>query len=184
MRNILFVSVSRIKEKSIFGDSTNEKIITGALLEVQEIELMPLVGNAYYKILQDSIAEKTITDENFKILTDVIEPYLVYGTLVYSVVPLHFKLNNKGANISTDSNLTRPDAKDLESFKNYYKEKFDSYKRKLIEYFKTDEQEETKTSSSEDTTSSVLGFYLPDAKDYSAEYNEARAFKTSYYRRY
>lgn len=184
MRNILFVSISKIKEKSIFAENTDEKIITGALLEVQELELEPLVGSNYYKTLQDSIVAGNVTDENKIILDEVIQPYLIYGTLVYSVVPLHFKLNNKGVNASTDSNLSKADSKDLDSFKNYYSQKFDAYKRKLIEYFKTDEQKDTNTSTSEDTTTSILGFYLPDVKDYSQEYNESRAFKTGYYRRY
>ncbi|MDY0906568.1 hypothetical protein [Pedobacter sp. CFBP9032] len=184
MGNILFVSIEKIKEKSIFGLNTDDKIITGALVEVQDIELEPLIGETYFETLKTQIDTGEVTDENKKVLTEVIQPYLVYGTLVYSIVPLHFKINNKGVNKSTDSNLSIADSKDLEAFKSYYKEKFESYKRKLIAYFTKDESAETVTSSSEDTTSSVLNFYLPDVADYSQEYYESRAFKTGIYRKH
>lgn len=177
MKNILFVSIDRIKEKSIFGLNTDEKIIKSALIEVQDLELRPLIGD-FFNTLSTQIETNTVTDENKAILINVIKPYLVYGTLVYSVVPLHYKLNNAGLNKSSDSNLNIADSKELSSFQGYYKERFESYKRRLIDHFKCDDNDNTKTSIGEDTTSSVLNFYLPDAIDYSKEYNESRTFKT------
>lgn len=177
MGKVLFVSIDKIKEKAVFGLNTDEKIIKTALAEVQDLELQPLIGD-FFNTLSKEIEYNTLSDENKKILTDVIQPYLVYGTLVYSVVPLHYKLNNAGLNKSSDSSLNISDAKDVSTFQGYYKEKFESYKRRLIEYFRCDENDETITSISEDTTSSILNFYLPDAYDYSKEYNESRAYKT------
>lgn len=183
MAKVLFINVQDIKSKGIIGENTDEKIIAGSLLEVQEMELEPLIGKPLYKALSDGITNENLTDAQKGMLTEVIKPYLVYGTLLYSVVPLHFKLNNKGSNKSTDSNLQLSSTGELDSFKNYYKEKFDSYKRRLIEYFATDNNPETNTDRNEDTTASILGIHLPDVTDYSAEYANSRAYKTNYYRR-
>ncbi|WP_316797327.1 hypothetical protein [Pedobacter agri] len=190
MKKVLFISITEIKDKSIITVNTDERILTSALLEVQELELEPLIGAAFYKTLENEIISAstisgyTISLENKEIINEFIKPYLIYGTLVYSVVPLHFKLNNKGLNKSTDSNLGSVDGKELESFKNYYREKFENYKRRLIEKFNCDENPETGTSITEDSTSSTLGIYIPDVKDYSAEFNSSRAYKTNYHRRY
>ncbi|MCX2474096.1 hypothetical protein OQZ33_07120 [Pedobacter sp. MC2016-05] len=183
MKNIAFVSIEKIKEKSIISGNTDEKIIRSALIEVQDLELQPLIGKTFFNVLADQIEKKEVTEENKVILDEVIQPYLVYGALIYSVVPLHFKLNNKGLNTSTDSNLSSASKAELDAFRGYYKEKFDGYKRRLIEYFENDESKETSTSPKEDTTSSFLGFHLPDIHDYSKEWNESKAYKTGYLRR-
>lgn len=179
MSKVLFISFDKIKEKSLFGLNTDEKIIKSALLEVQELELQPLIGD-FYKTLSTTIADGSISDANKTVLVDVIQPYLIYGTLVYSVVPLHYKLNNAGLNKSSDNNLNIADSKELSAFQGYYKEKFESYKRRLIEHFACDNNDETKISSAEDTTGSILNFYLPDAKDISREISESRAYKTGF----
>ncbi|MFW0718719.1 hypothetical protein [Pedobacter sp. N23S346] len=184
MKKVLFIGMTEVKEKSLIATNTDEKTITGALLEVQELELEPLIGAKLYKTLENEIVGQTLTDEHKTIINEFIKPYLIYGTLVYSVVPLHFKLNNKGLNKATDANLGSVSGSELESFKNYYREKFEGYKRRLIEHFQCDSNSETTTSINEDTTSSTLGIYLPDVADYSNEYNNSRAYKTGYYRRY
>ncbi|RZK14994.1 MAG: hypothetical protein EOO43_15600, partial [Flavobacterium sp.] len=151
MKKVLFVSVGEIKSKSIIGGNTDEKIIAGALMEVQELELLPLIGDKLYNDLEEAVRTSivssgtTLTADQSVILNDYIKQYLIYGTLVYSVVPLQYKLNDKGLNKSTDSNLISVDSREQDIFKNYYKEKFEGYKRRLIEYFKTDTNSETNT---------------------------------------
>lgn len=181
MKKVYFISVDKIKEKSLINANTDEKIIKSALLEVQELELEPLIGDLY-STLETQLTDDTLTDDNRAILVDVIQPYLIYGTLVYSVIPLHYKLGNAGASKSTDTNLTILDSKELASFQGYYEGKFESYKRRLIEHFACDGNNETNISIEADTTSTVLNFYLPDVTDRSKEISESRAYKTGWNR--
>lgn len=180
MKKVGLVNIKKIKQHTLLGDNSDEKIITGALLEVQDLELEPLIGTTYINKLYDGVIENNLSDDDKLVLNEVIEPFLIYGAMVASIIPLHYKLADKGLNKSTDGTLKLADGSDLSQFTKHYQQRFDAYKKRLIEYFKTDGNDETNTSNDESTTTSILNFYMPDAIDKSRDYEKARANKMNY----
>lgn len=177
MAKVYLITINDIKKESIITDNTDDKILSLALGEVTDLELEPLVGVGYLSAINQRVIDKTLTDTDKEVIKNVIKPFLVYGTVAYSIQYLHNKVGNKGVVVSTDATISAKSTKDVDSFQQQILMKFDSYKKRLINYFKNDNDENTKTSIGADTTLNTLGVYIPDAIDNSERYYRARANK-------
>lgn len=177
MAKVYLITINDIKKESIITDNTDDKILSLALKEVTDLELEPLVGAKYLNDINQRVIDGQLTDSDKEVIKNVIKPFLIYGTVAYSIQYLHNKVNNKGVVVSTDATLNAKSTKDVDSFQQLILMKFDSYKKRLIEYFKNDNNEDTNTSIGADTTLNTLGIYIPDAPDYSERYYKARANK-------
>ncbi|RFZ82000.1 hypothetical protein DYU05_15330 [Mucilaginibacter terrenus] len=188
MKKIQFISVQELKDSSIVQTNVDEKILSQCITEFQELELQQVLGKATYKRLSNvlvsgaTISGYTYSDED-TLLFDVIKPVMVYGSLLYSISPLHYKLTNKGVQNITDDNAKTGDGRDLESLKSNYTTKLEGYKRFLIEHLETDEDPETEAPCSTDTTFAITGISIPDNSFNEEEAYRASAYKTGYYRR-
>jgi len=190
MRQITFISVDYLKENSIIQSNVDEKILGQAILEFQELEVEPLISTPVYKRLNNEIVSATtisgytIPDLDTELLR-YIKPFMLYGSMLYSLNPLHYKVSNKGVQKLNDDNASTADKSDIDALRSTYLAKKDAYKKRLIDYIKTDEDPETDTNcvSDKDSTLSFTGIYISDDTfDHEAAY-KASVYKTGYYRR-
>jgi hypothetical protein len=188
MKKIQFISVQELKDSSIVQANVDEKILSLCITEFQDLELQQVLGRDTYKRLSNvlvsgaTISGYTYSDED-TLLFEMIKPVMVYGSLLYSISPLHFKLSNKGVQNITDANGQVGDGKDLENLKSNYTTKLEGYKQLLIEYLKTDEDPDTEAPCDTDTTFAFTGISLPDNSFNEEGAYRASAYKTGYYRR-
>lgn len=180
MAKVYLINLKDIKEESIIPLNTDEKILEIALKEVTHLELENLVSKEYLEKLSDGVINKNLEQKDKDVIRDYIKPFLIYGTIFFAIPYLHNKLNNKGVNVSTDATLIASAPKVVDSFQQLVSQRFDSYKKRLIDYFHTDSDDETDSNPLASTTSSTLNFYLPDEIDRSEQYYKARASKTNY----
>ena len=137
---VLFVSEKTIKENSIIEDNTDSKIIKVSLDEIQQLELLPIIGETFYKEIESEIIKKSedsdyeIPDKYIKAL-DIIKPFLIYGVLSQIIIPLTYKATNKGFVVKNDTAATTTSGTDMGFVVNFYKSKFDAYKQRLIKDF-------------------------------------------------
>lgn len=137
---ILMISERAIKDSSIIEENLDSKILRISTLEVQDLELKPIIGKTLYKELEDEIVKKS-EDSSYDIpekyleMLEVIRPFLIYGVLTNIAVPLTYKATNKGFAVKNDTNADITDGRDLQFVSNFYKTKFDAYKNRLIEDF-------------------------------------------------
>lgn len=188
----LFISESTIKANSIIETNVDSKIIANTIYEVQDLELKPVLGNDLYNsianeiISASTISGYTITATNQELLDDYIKPFLIYGTLSYGFIPLHYKLTNKGVNRKNDENATTANYQELQQVKDNYDSKFTTYKQRLIKHLEIDLKEDLDVVS--DSSGESTGWYLPDNSMDLQAYFEGLANKTGffggYYRRY
>lgn len=191
MKQITFITVPELKDVTIVQSNTDEKILSQSILEFQELELEPLLGEKLYKRLSNTLVSgATISGFTYSAddaeLLRYIKPYLAYGALLYSLAPLHFKVTNKGVQKLTDANSTTADKSDITALKNNYTAKVDAYKARLITYMETDDSDETQPDcdAASDTTFNITGIYINDnVFDWEEEYRQ-RAYKTGYFRRF
>ncbi|MGF7075346.1 hypothetical protein [Mucilaginibacter sp. 3215] len=190
MRQITFISVDYLKENSIIQSNVDEKILNQSILEFQELEVEPLIGTPVYKRLNNEIVSATtisgytIPDIDTELLR-YIKPFMLYGALLNSLNPLHYKVSNKGVQKLNDDNASTADKSDIDALRSTYLAKKDAYKKRLIDYIKTDEDPETDTNcvTDKDSTLSFTGIYISDDTfDHEAAY-KASTYKTGYYRR-
>lgn len=140
MKKILFISERSIKDSSIIEQNTDSKIVRLTVAEVQDLELLPILGKTLYSELEEEIVKKSEDSsyeipDNYLDMLDIIKPFLIYGTLTYIAVPLTYKATNKGLAVKNDTNASVTDGSDLQYVINYYSKKFDAYKNRLIDEF-------------------------------------------------
>jgi len=188
----LFISETTIKANSIIETNVDSKIIANTINEVQDLELKPVLGDDLYTSIANevlsasTISGYTITDTNFELLEDYIKPFLIYGTLSYGFIPIHYKLTNKGVNRKNDENATTATYAELQQVKDNYDSKFATYKQRLIKHLEIDLNDnlDTVTDSSGEST----GWYLPDntlnLQDFFDGLTNKTGFYSGYYRRY
>lgn len=188
MKKIQFISVQELKENSIVQYNVDEKILSLCITEYQDLELSQVLGKSTYKRLSNvlvsgaTISGYTYSNED-SLLLEMIKPVMVYGSLLYSISPLHYKLSNKGVQNITDANSRTGESRDLETLKANYSAKLEGYKKILIEHLETDEDPETNCPIDTDTSFLFTGISIPDNSFNEAEAYRASAYKTGYYRR-
>lgn len=184
MKNIRFISETAIKENSVIETNVDAKIISNTISEVQELELKPILGKDLYTELTNEVVSAStisgyiISAKNIELLDDYIKPFLIYGTLSYGFIPLHYKVTNKGVNRKNDERATTVDLKELEAVKDNYDNKFSAYKIRLVNHLKIDS---TACDTTIDSTGDSTGWYLPDNTANLQDYFEALANKTGFY---
>ncbi|MES2265595.1 MAG: hypothetical protein V4520_02465 [Bacteroidota bacterium] len=184
MKNIRFISETAIKENSVIETNVDAKIISNTISEVQELELKPILGKDLYNELTNEVVSAStisgyiISAKNIELLDDYIKPFLIYGTLSYGFIPLHYKVTNKGVNRKNDERATTVDLKELEAVKDNYDNKFSAYKIRLVNHLEIDS---TACDTTIDSTGDSTGWYLPDNTANLQDYFEALANKTGFY---
>jgi hypothetical protein len=191
MKKVLFISEQTIKENSVIESAVDSKIISNTILEVQSLELQPVLGKDLYTVIANEIVSAstvsgyTISPLNQELLEDYIKPFLIYGALSYGFIPLHYKVTNKGVNRKNDERATTLEIKELEAVKDSYDTKFATYKQRLVKHLEIDLKEPENSSTDKvDSTGEVTGWYLPDNEVNLSDYFESLANKTGFYSGY
>lgn len=135
-RNILFISVDTIKERTGLHNNVDEKLVNPEILTVQDMYILPALGTGLYNRLQDGIQNGNLSGNETTLLDTYITPTLVY--LVMSELPmgLSYQFYNKGLIRKTGDGQTEPSAQEIIDVANHYKSRAEFYKQRLILYLK------------------------------------------------
>lgn len=185
MKKIQFLTVKELKESSVIQYNVDEKILNQCIVEYQELELPQIIGKSTYKRLSNVLVSgATISGYTYSnddtVLFDMIKPVMVYGSLIYSLNPIHHKVTNKGVQNITDANAQFGN---IELLKSNYNTKLEGYKKILVEHLETDEDPDTNPPANIDTSFGFTGIAINDNQFNEAEYYRSEAYKTGYYRR-
>jgi len=138
MKNILFISVSDIKDRTGLHQNVDEKLIHPEILTAQDMYILPILGSKLYERLQDGIEDNNLTTNENKLLDDFIVPTLVYYVISELPVGLSFQFYTKGLIRKKDENQTEPDMQDLIDVANRYKIRAEFYRQRLLKYLKAE----------------------------------------------
>lgn len=140
MSKVLFVNERTIKDSSIIEETLDSKILKVTVLEIQDLDLKPIIGKPLYKELEDQVIAKS-QDSAYEIpqkyldMLEVIKPFLIYGVLSQLAIPLTYKVTNKGFAVKDDTNADVQSGRDLQYVMNFYRTKYDAYRLRLTEEF-------------------------------------------------
>ena len=135
-RNILFISVDTIKERTGLHNNVDEKLVNPEILAVQDMYILPALGTGLYNRLQDGIAANDLTPAETSLLDTYITPTLVYLVMAELPMGLSYQFYNKGVIRKTGEGQTEPSAQDMIDVANHYKTRGEFYKQRLILYLK------------------------------------------------
>lgn len=136
MKNICFINVNTIKERSALHSNVDDKLILPEVLSAQDMFLLPALGTALYNRLQDGIENNNLTADEVDLLDNFITNPLVYYTLSELPVGLSYQFYNKGLVRKTSDNTDTPQMQDLIDVASRYRTRAEFYTQRLIKHLK------------------------------------------------
>jgi hypothetical protein len=136
MKNICFINVNTIKERSALHSNVDDKLILPEILTAQDMFLLPALGTALYDRLQDGIENNNLTADEVDLLDNFITNPLVYYTLSELPVGLSYQFYNKGLVRKTSDNTDTPNMQDLIDVASRYRTRAEFYTQRLIKHLK------------------------------------------------
>ena len=95
-RNILFISVQNIKERTSLHANIDEKLILPEILTCQDMFMLPALGSALYNRIQDGIVANNLNANEITLLDTYLAPTLVYFVMSEMPQALSYQFYNKG----------------------------------------------------------------------------------------
>lgn len=136
MKNICFINVNTIKERSALHSNVDDKLILPEILSAQDMYLLPALGTALYNRLQSGIENNNLTADEVDLLDNFITNPLVYFTLSELPVGLSYQFYNKGLVRKNSDNTDTPQMQDLIDVASRYRTRAEFYTQRLIKHLK------------------------------------------------
>lgn len=135
-RNILFISVDTIKDRTGLHFNVDPKLVYPDILFAQDAYILPVLGTALYNKLQDDIDCKSLTCDYETLLNDYITPCLVYQVMAELPMALSYQFYNKGVVKKTGEGQIEPSASELTEVAQRYTSRAEYYRQRLVKYLK------------------------------------------------
>ena len=136
MKNICFINVNTIKERSALHTNVDDKLILPEILTSQDMYILPALGTALYNRLQDGIENNNLNADEVDLLDNFITNPLVYYTLSELPVGLSYQFYNKGLVRKNSENTETPQMQDLIDVASRYRTRAEFYTQRLIKHLK------------------------------------------------
>jgi hypothetical protein len=169
MKNILFISVQDIKDRTGLHNNVDEKLIHPEILTAQDMYILPLLGSTLYNRLQDGIQNNNINTAENKLLDEYIVPTLVYFVMSELPMGLSFQFYTKGLIRKTDANQTEPDMQDVLDVAARYKARAEFYRQRTLKYLKAE------------TSNNTYPQYTVFDNRYDTMYPEQQSYTTTFW---
>lgn len=137
MKEVLLTSSEFIKSATNISDNVNEKVLSTAIREAQDIELRSVIGSKMLNVLKGMVGDGTIDDEEnikYKELLTETQYFLAYSVLTKLCMITTFKVDNIGISRTTDERIETVGVDDALLIKDFYKKKADYYQMLLQKY--------------------------------------------------
>lgn len=135
-RNILFISVDTIKDRTGLHFNVDPKLVYPDILFAQDAYILPVLGTALYDKLQTDIENKQLACPYETLLNDYITPCLVYQVMAELPMALSYQFYNKGVVKKTGEGQTEPSASELTEVAQRYTSRAEYYRQRLVKYLK------------------------------------------------
>lgn len=135
-RNILFISVDTIKDRTGLHFNVDPKLVYPDILFAQDAYILPVLGTALYDKLQTDIENKQLACPYETLLNDYITPCLVYQVMAELPMALSYQFYNKGVVKKTGEGQSEPSASELTEVAQRYNSRAEYYRQRLVKYLK------------------------------------------------
>lgn len=143
MRNILFITVQNIKDRTGLHNNVDEKLILPEIMTAQDMFILPLLGTDLYNRLQDGIENNNLNAAEEILLDEYIVPTLVYFVMSELPMALSYQFYNKGLIRKKDENQEDPTIQDIIDTANRYKARAEFYKQRTVKFLKAESMDST-----------------------------------------
>lgn len=137
-KKVLLISENMLKTQTIINENVDGKEMTNIIYNTQETNLSEIIGEKLLRKIQNLIATSELIDEeniDYKCLLDnYIVDYLLNKTLSNLIIPIQFKIRNKGIMRTSDEKSVSSQISDVRFLQNYYNGNAESFASKLSKY--------------------------------------------------
>lgn len=134
-RNVLLVLPSVLKERTVLHTNVDDKLLYPEIKAAQDLYIMPLLGSALFKKLQDDIeATGTTTGAYLTLLEDYIIDCICNYVLAELPEGLNYQFFNKGLSGKTTPESTTPSMSDMYQIVAKYKSRAEHYAKRARKY--------------------------------------------------
>lgn len=132
-KKVLLVSENYMRSSFQISDNVQTKFLISSIENAQEMHFQTVVGSCLYNRLLEGVENNDLSEVEKELLT-IAKRYIGYMTISEIVVISTIKINNIGANRTSDENVETLNVSDTMYMKNYYIQHADFYKKRLQEY--------------------------------------------------
>jgi len=132
MKNICFINVNTIKERSALHTNVDDKLIISEIRDAQNMFVMPLLGSNLFLRLQEGIDSDDLTADEINLLDNFITDALVYYTLSQLPSGLSYQFYNKGMIRKSSDNTDVPSASELVDMSERFMTRAEFYGKRLV----------------------------------------------------
>lgn len=134
---VLIISPKFIRENSNVSNNMQDKFLQSAIREATNIDFQEIVGTKMLKKIKSLIEHNEINDETnkyYKDLLDVAKYFVMYSAIKRVIVIANIKLDNIGANFTSDDNVDTLGISDMWQVVHYYENQASFYANILQGY--------------------------------------------------
>lgn len=132
--NILFISETTLKDRSLLQDNVDPKLIRPTIKQSQDMYIEPILGTGLYRELQTQIELGTVTDLNKKLLDYYVTDCLSWYVASEMTLVLGFKMTNKNVLRKTSENASDSSISELFDLMSNFKSKAEWYAQRISDY--------------------------------------------------
>jgi len=132
--NILFISETTLKDRSLLQDNVDPKLIRPTIKQSQDMYIEPILGTGLYQELQTQIEDNSLTVLNKKLLDLYVTDCICWYVASEMVMSLGFKMTNKNVLRKQSENSNEGSLSELFDLMNYYKNKAEWYAQRITNY--------------------------------------------------
>lgn len=136
-KNVLLISVTILKDRSVVHDNTDEKLLYPDIKMAQDRYIHPKLGSALFnKIISDISSTGTTTGAYKTLLDDYIVDCLINFVISELCISLPYQFWNKGVLRKGGDTTEMPTMSELVDVSNHYREKAEWYGERLVKYLR------------------------------------------------
>ena len=131
---VLLIDEDYIKTNSPISDNIFGKYLTPAIVEASDISLQFVIGSRLYCKICREVLDNNVEERFDDLITGLIQPYLMYQTIVNLIPITSSKITNLGTVISNDEHVVNLSQAEREDLIYRYQTRADHYKRTMQQY--------------------------------------------------
>lgn len=133
MTEALFISENYFRTNFQISDNVQTKFLIPAIVNAQEVHYQTIIGSCLYSRLCDGIINENLTPAEKELLV-ISKKYIGFMAMSELIVIATIKIDNIGANITSDENVDTLDVQDTMYMKRYYERQADFYAKRIQEF--------------------------------------------------
>lgn len=133
-QTVLLITEEYIKENSGINKNIWGDYLTPAITQSQDINLTWILGSRLYCKICREVLEDSVEERFDDLITGLIQPYLMYQTIVNLIPIVSSKITNLGTVISNDEHVVNLSQAEREDLIYRYQTRADHYKRTMQQH--------------------------------------------------